>query len=459
MPDRLIPPLWRREFAATLRLAGPLAAANLLQMAIYGVDVIFVARLGATTLAAASLAVTIQGLLLWAQAGMIGAVSALIAEEKGRSRHAVREVRRSVRMGLWLAVLAGLGGMTICLGAGPLMRMTGQDPEISAHALHFLAIIALSTIPMNIAAVLRNFVAAVGRPLFATMINAAMIGVQALGNYMLVFGKWGAPEMGLTGSGVATVITSIAFVIAYAIAIRMDRNLRRYRIWGNLWRAEWDRFAALLRIGVPVAVTIVAEAGIFSAAAFMMGAISPLALASHTLALQIASLAFQIPFGVGQAVTIRVGYFFGSGDRAGAGIAGWTGIAIGSGFMLVTASAMLLFPRLLLSIYVDVDAAANAAMIALALQFMIVAAAFQIVDGTQAVAMGALRGLQDTQIPMLYALFGYWVPGFMTALFLGFHTPLQGFGIWIGLAMGLLVVAMLLMIRWMRRERLGLLPV
>lgn len=459
MADTQAPSPWRTEFAATLRLAGPLALANILQMAIHAVDVIFVAQLGATALAAASLSVAVYGLVLWALSGLTSSVSALIAEEVGRRRHAVREVRRSVRMGMWMAVFSGLIGMGICLAGEPLMRLTGQDPAVTRMAGNFLGILSIAMVPMIVASVLRGFLAALGRPVFATIIAALMIGVNALGNYILIFGHWGAPALGLEGSAIASVITAFAFVGCYAIAIARDRRLRRFHIWGRWWHWDPQRFRAIWRIGAPIAVTIVAEAGIFNAAAFMMGAISPLALAAHTLALQIAAIAFQVPFGIGQAATIRVGYYFGSGDKAAIGRAGWVAIVTGIGFMLLTAGAMLLAPRHLLGLYVDIDAPANAAMIALAVQYMVVAAAFQLFDGAQAVALGALRGLQDTRMPMAFALFGYWVPGLLTSMVLGFVTPLGGLGVWFGLAVGLMVVAALLMSRWAARGRLGLVPI
>ncbi len=449
-------PTWPQELAATLRLAGPLAAANILQMAIHAIGVIFVARLGPDILAAASLGVAVYGLVQWALAGLTGSVSALIAEELGRRRHAVREVRRSTRMGIWLAVLSGAAGMGICMGGEWAMHVTGQDPEVARRAGDYLAILMFALVPMTVANVLRNFVSALGKPAFATMITALMIGVDALGTYMLVFGKFGAPELGLTGAGIATVITSIVFVLSYVVVIAWHRQLRRYRIWGRWWRPEWDRLRALWRVGAPVAVTIIAEAGIFNAAAFMMGALSPLALAAHTLALQIAAIAFQVPFGIGQAATIRVGYFYGARNAPAIARAGIASIAIGAGFMILTASTMLLFPHALLGIYVDTSDHANQAMIGLALGYMVIAAAFQLADGMQAVALGLLRGLQDTRVPMAYALFGYWGAGLATAWVLAFHTSLQGFGVWIGLAVGLLVVAVLMLRRWALRERLGL---
>ena len=165
-----------------------------------------------------------------------------------------------------------------------------------------------------------------------------------------------------------------------------------------------------------------------------------------------------MPFGIGQAATIRVGYHFGARDLPAIDRAGWVAIVCGTGFMVVTAAVMLFAPQLVLSIYVDTDAPANAALMAFAVQFMMVAAAFQLFDGLQAVGAGALRGLQDTRIPMWFALFGYWIPGGGTAIALGFFTPLEGLGVWIGLAVGLIVVALLMLQRWSRRTRLGLLP-
>ena len=187
-----------------------------------------------------------------------------------------------------------------------------------------------------------------------------------------------------------------------------------------------------------------------------MGNIGTAQLAAHTVALQIAALAFQVPFGVGQAATIRVGYFYGARDPEGMKRAGWAAIAIGTGFMGLTALAMIVAPRYLLAIYVDPWDPANSVLIGYALTYIVIAAAFQLFDGMQAVAAGALRGLQDTRVPMWIAAFAYWVPGIGTSVVLGFLTPLEGVGVWIGLATGLTVAAALLIWRWTARDRLGL---
>lgn len=451
--------LRRIEMRETLLLAVPLAAANLLQMLIYAVDVIFVARLGETALAAASLATTLFGLMMWCFSGLTSACSPLIAAELGRRAHAVREVRRTLRMALWLAACCGLAGMAVASQGEAILRAAGQDPDVSAQAGRFLQILLWAMIPNVLASVLRNFVSTLGRPVFATAITVLAILVNALGNYIFVFGNFGAPALGLDGSAISSVLTAIVMLLAYMAVIASDRRMRRYRVFGRWWRPEWSRFAEVVRIGLPIALIILAEGGLFSSAAFLMGLIGRAELAGHTVALQVAALAFQIPFGIGQAATIRVGYFYGAGDREAIGRAGRAALILALGYMALPAALMLFAPVFVLQLYVDPQAPENAAMVGYAVQFLMVAAAFQLFDGVQAVLAGALRGLQDTRVPMIIALTGYWLFGFATSAVLGFLTPLRGLGVWFGLAVGLVVVAALLHYRWQRRESLGLLPV
>jgi len=449
-------PGWGQELRATLGIAGPLAAANLLQMLTYAVDVIFIARLGEEELAASALAASLFGLVLWALASLCGAAAPLIAEAVGSGNPSPRPARRTVRMAFWIAVLSGIGGMGLCLLLDPVMRVSGQQPRIIALANDYNLVIVSSLVPMLLASVLRNFVSALGRPIFATAVTAMGICVNAVGNYAFIFGNFGAPALGLRGAAIATIITALFSLAAYALAIRRDPALHRYRVFTNLLTPDWARLALILKLGVPIALTVTAEAGIFGAAAFMMGNFGAAQLAGHTVALQLAALAFQVPFGVGQAAAIRVGYFYGARDPEGIRRAGWVALGLGTGFMALTAGAMVLMPELLLSIYVDPAAAANAALVGFALQYLVLAAIFQLADGVQAVAAGALRGLQDTRVPMWIAIASYWVPGIGLALGLGFLTPLEGTGVWIGLATGLFFAAAGLMWRWHRRDRLGL---
>lgn len=449
---------WRTEFGATLRLAAPLAATNLLQMLIHAVDVIFIARLGDQPLAASSLGIAVFGLTMWAMTGLTGACAPLIAAELGRRGPAVREVRRTVRMGLWVSVGFGLLGMGIGFSGEAILLASGQDAQISALSGQFLAILSWAMIPMVLASVFRIFVAALGKPAYATGITLLALGTNIFGNWVLVFGNLGMPALGLEGSAISSLITSLAMIAAYVAVIGQDRLLRRYHIFGRWWRPEWQRLRQIMVIGTPIALTVLAEAGLFSGAALLMGRIGSVELAAHTLALNLAALTFQIPFGIAQAATIRVGYHFGAQDRAAAGRAGWAALLVSVLFMGVMAAGMMAAPRFILSLYVDPAAPQNAAMVAFAVQYLAIAAAFQLFDGAQAVAAGALRGLQDTRMPLLIALFGYWMIGFVVAIWLGFYTPLEGTGVWIGLAVGLVVVAALLSWRWHRRERLGLTP-
>ena len=448
----------RAELSALVRLAGPLVGANLLQMAVSAVDVIFVARLGTVDLAAATLGVFLFNLSMYALIGLTSAAAPLIAAELGRRRHAVREVRRSVRMALWVGA-AGTIPVLLALAHGEtLLLLAGQDPEVSRRAGHFLDII-LVAIPMGVAAgIMRTSAAALGRPGWAFVVTGLALAVSILANYALVFGNLGAPALGLEGSALASVISLSAMALAYVAILRFDRRLRRYRLFGRWWRSEWPRFREIIRLGVPIMLTWVFEGALFGGAAILMGLIGVTEVAAHAVALNIAAVAFQVPFGIAQAATIRVGMAYGARDGAWIARAGRVALIVGIGFMALTAAAMWIAPRLFVGAYVDVNAPGNAMVVTLAVQYLAIAAMFQLVDGAQAVAAGVLRGLQDTRVPMLIALFGYWVVGFGTSILLGFQAHWEGVGIWTGLAVGLLAVSILLLWRWRQRERLGLLP-
>ncbi|MDD3800232.1 MAG: MATE family efflux transporter, partial [Novosphingobium sp.] len=370
----------------------------------------------------------------------------------GKRFNAVREVRRTTRMSLWLAVVLALAGIVLCQFATEFMLAAGQEPQLARQGGAFLAILSVAMLPMAVTNVLRTFVSALGRPVFATVITGISILVNIVGDYALVFGHFGAPALGLTGAALASIITATSTVLAYIAVILMDRNLRRFHVFGRWWRPEWQRLGRMLVLGLPIAGTLIAEGGLFSGAAFVMGRVGEAQLAAHTVALQIAAFTFQVPFGIGQAATIRVGYHYGAGNREGVGHAGWASIVVSMAFMSVSALAIFLAPRLILSAYVDVHAPANAAMVGYALSYLFIAAIFQLTDGLQAVVAGVLRGIQDTRVPMIIALIGYWLAGFATSVVLGLFTPLGGFGVWIGLAVGLTVAAVLLIWRWYRRE-------
>ncbi|SEJ41020.1 multidrug resistance protein, MATE family [Sphingomonas sp. OV641] len=448
----------RAELSALLRLSAPLVGANLLQMAVSAVDVIFVARLGTIDLAAATLGVFLFNLSMYALIGLTSAASPLIAAELGRRRHAVREVRRSVRMAFWVGAAAALPVLLLLAHGETLLLLAGQDADVARRAGHFLDIILIGLLPGVAAGIMRSSAAALSRPGWAFAVTGLALLVSIVANWALVFGNLGAPALGLEGSAIASVISLTAMTIAYVGIFLFDRRLRRYRLFGRWWAAEWPRFRDIVRLGVPIMLTWTFEGALFGGAAILMGLIGVNEVAAHAVALNIAAIAFQVPFGIAQAATIRVGMAYGALDREWIARAGRVALVMGIGFMGITAGAMWAAPRLFVSAYVDVEAPANAIVVRLAVQYLALAAMFQLVDGAQAVAAGVLRGLQDTRVPMLIALFGYWVVGFGTSIFLGFQAGWAGVGIWTGLAVGLLAVSILLMWRWYARERLGLVP-
>jgi len=448
----------RGELRALLALAAPLVAANLLQMATYAIDVVFVARLGTVELAAATLGVYLYSVMTWALIGLVSASAPVIAAELGRRRHAVREVRRSFRMALWIAVFASLPCILVLANGERVLLLADQDPVVAARCGAFLDILLFAMIPAVASAAMRVTAAALGRPGWATAITALGLGVGLLANWLLVFGHAGFPALGLEGSALASLCAALTMLVAYAVVLVSDPRIRRYRLFGKWWRGEGARLREIVRLGLPIAATFVFEGALFSSAGFLMGLIGVVEVGAHAIALQIAAIAFQVPFGIAQAATIRVGMAYGARDPRWIAQAGWVAIGVGIGFMVVTAGLLVAAPRLAIAIYVDPDLPQNARLVAMTLQFLVVAALFQLFDGGQAVAAGVLRGLQDTRVPMIVAGLGYWVAGFGTAILLGFGLGWQGLGIWIGLAVGLAVVATLLLWRWAARARLGLLP-
>ncbi|WP_425230616.1 MATE family efflux transporter [Sphingomonas sp.] len=453
------PATWRDELAALVRLAGPLVGANLLQMAVYAVDVMFVSRLGPVPLAASTLGVFLLSLVMWALIGFTGACAPVIAAELGRRSHAVREVRRSFRMAMWMAVGVSLFFMVVLSHGERLLLLLGQNPVVAARSGAFLDILLWVVLPNVCAAVMRTVAAAVGRQGWAVAVTVLALLVNILGNWLLVFGHAGFSARGLEGSAIASCGTAAAMLIAWVAILCFDPVLRRYRLFGRWWRPEWRRMGEIARLGLPIALTFTLEGALFGGAAFLMGLISVEAVDAHAVALNIAAIAFQVPFGLAQAATIRVGLAYGARDIRWIGQAGWAAIALGTGFMLTTAVAIWLTPRLFIAAYLDTADPAHAAVVALATQFLALAAMFQLFDGAQAVAAGALRGVQDTRVPMVIAGFGYWVAGFGTAIWLGFYAGWGGVGIWTGLLVGLFVVSGLLVLRWSMRARLGLLPI
>jgi len=449
---------WRTEARALIALAMPLVLANLAQSAINATDLVLLGRLSAAALAAGSLAFNLYTPLLVFGIGLLAAVSPIVAAERGARRHSVREVRRTVRQGMWHAVALSVPCWLILWHAPRLLTLMGQEPDLARAAGGFVRIMMWSLLPIFLFFVLRNFISAIERPNWGAVVLAGQLLLNALLGWMLIFGKWGAPALGLEGSALASAIANSFVFVALALVVAFLPPFRRYAIFGRWWRADWPRFRQIAAVGFPIAATLLLEVGVFAGAVFIMGLIGRDSIAAHAVAIQIASITFMIPLGISQAATVRVGLAFGAADRPGIARAGWVALGLGTGFMAAMALVLLVAPRALIGIFLDLADPINANIIALAVQFLMVAAIFQIVDGAQNVGAGALRGLQDTRWPMVFAAFGYWGVGIGVGTALAFPFGMKGLGLWIGLASGLAAVAILMVWRWMRREALGLVP-
>lgn len=453
---------WRGETRALVRLSVPLVLTNLGQIAMQTTDVLMIGRLGAVPLAASALAVSVFFMLFIFGMGIVMATAPMIAQDLGRRPSAVREPRRTVRQGFWAATAVGLLSMLVLWQIGPVLDAIGHRPELIAGAEAYTHAAMWGVLPALWFIVLRNFTAALERARPAMVITLIGIAVNAAADYVLIFGAFGVPALGLVGAGAATAVSAGFLFVGLLAFILIDRRLRRYYILGRFWRADWRRFRDVFGLGLPIAITLTFEVGLFATAAQLMGLIGVAELAAHLIAIQIASVTFMVPMGLGQAATVRVGLAVGRGDTAGILRAGVLALGLGTGFMALTALLMVTLPYALVGLFLDVTAPANAAVVELAVAFLIIAALFQIVDGGQAIGAGALRGLKDTRWPMVFAGVGYWLVGLGGGIWLAFGRDLGGTGIWYGLAAGLAVAAVLMIGRFTllhsRRTQASLLP-
>jgi len=448
---------WRDELRATLSLAWPLILANLTMQLIQATDVVLLGWLGAKELAAAALALSLSfGMILFAL-GVLTASSPMIASTLGARSNAVRDVRRTFRQSVWAAGLMALPTMIILWNAEPIILALGQEPDLAQLAGRFLRGYMWVIPPWMLFQCLRNFVSAMERPGWILVISTIGIPLNAFVSWALIFGHFGLPAFGIIGAGIGSSIVWTAMTAGLATVVLTDRQFRRFHLFGRFWRPDWRRFRQLFKLGGPIGLTMGFEGGVFSAAAYLMGLFGAPSVAAHQIALQIAATTFMVPLALGQAATVRVGLAYGRGDRHAVGLAGWTAFVLSIGFMAVMAGVMFSFPRELISLFLT-DTPANANVISLGVSFLLIAALFQIADGAQVVGAGMLRGLHDTRVPMIFALFGYWAIGLGVGVALAFSLDWRGVGIWVGLAAGLGVVAILMLWRWSLRDRLRLLP-
>ena len=444
----------RRELAATLALGWPIILANVAINAMTATDFMMLGRLSPHALAAGSLGFFVYQPLFLFGLGVVGALSPIAAAKIGAGQ-GKDALRRSTHQALIFAVFFAVVVWIALVGAAPILLAIGEPGDVARDAAVYLKGFQWGLAPSLVFYAARAAFSALERPRPALIAGLLGVVFNAFANYALIFGKLGMPALGIIGSGFATTLSQTLMCAILLATSLIDPRMRSLRLFALPWRLAGTELAALWRLGLPIGAMIVAEVGVFASATLAMGLFSTAAIEAHTIALQIASLAFMVPLGLGQAATVRVGLAYGAGDARAISRSGWSAFGLTALFAVFSAAAMIGAPRLLIAPFIDVDAPANAATVELAVALLRVAAFFQIVDASQVALANMLRGLHDSRAPLIIALLGYWAIGAPVALALGFATPLGPVGVWIGLAAGLAVVAVLLLLRWVGKERRG----
>ncbi|HEX9952759.1 MAG TPA: MATE family efflux transporter [Rubricoccaceae bacterium] len=439
----------RREVRATLVLALPLVLTQLTQMSMSFVDVVMVGRLGTAAMAAAVVGSTVYMTVMMVCLGVVVAVQPSVAQATGAGDDAA--AARVVRQGLWLGLLLGAPFVVLLGQMEPILRAAGQSPETSELAARFLAAIRWGFIPNLWFTALRGLSEGVGRPRPVLWITLIGVSLNVALNPILIYGLAGAPEMGMVGSGWASAF-AIMGMTAILAAYVFWGPLARYRVFRGLGRPEPAALGELFRLGWPIGITFALEGGIFTAATLLIGRMGEIPLAAHQIALNAASVAFMIPLGIGMAGAVRVGQAAGAGDTDGASRAGWAAIGLGGASMFASALVFWLAPGAIVWIYAG--SAPDPEMARRAVALLGIAAVFQLFDGTQAAAAGALRGLKDTRVPMLIGAVSYWGLGLGLGAYLLFELGQGAPGMWWGLTLGLAAAAVLLTARFARLVRL-----
>jgi len=442
----------RPHLIALIALGLPLIGSHLARMAIGVSDTVIVGRYGVDALAALVLATSTQFVLYMLGSGfaigLMGVLPSALARGDGT------EVRRATRMALWLSFMHAALIVPPLWFSDPLLVALGQKPEVAALAQSFLRIACWGVAAMLGQMVLNSYLAALGRAGVVLWVLLAGLPVNVALNIALVFGKFGLPEMGVAGSALASLIVQVVqLAVLWAYALWLPKA-RVYRLGHRLWRPDWPAFRQVFRLGLPIGLTLVAEVGMFTAVNLMMGWIGTIELAAHGIALQLSGLAFMVHLGLSNAATIRVGNAAGRGSRQDIADGALAAILLSIVIATLAALVFLAFPRALVSLYLDPADPRTPEIVAVAVTLMFWAAMFQLADAMQAIALGLLRGVLDTRAPALIAGFSYWLiglpAGYVAAFVLGFGAQ----GLWMGLLVGLLAAAILLMRRfWAGRTR------
>ncbi|CAM2897891.1 MATE family efflux transporter [Rariglobus hedericola] len=432
-----------REARATLRLALPIIVGQVSQMLMGVTDSVMIGRLGAVPLAASAFASGVFSVFFVVGLGLLLPVAVLVSREHGASDD--QAGARWLQHGVALGVIAGLVEFALMLGLMGWFHRLGQPPEVLAAVNPFYVLITASILPTLVFQVFRQFAEALGRPWVPMFIMLGGVALNVVLNWVLIYGHWGAPALGLAGAGWATLASRVIVVVAIILWLRRATGFRS--AWPDTWwrGLQARRFREMLVIGVPAAVMLFFEVGAFMMAALMMGWIGAEALAAHQIALSCAAFMFMFPLGISMAVGMRVGKAVGEGRHELLRPIATGGLVTAIAIMSVSAIGFAVFGPWLAGGFVN-----DPGVVALAAKLLVVAAIFQLFDGAQVIGSGALRGLADVRVPATISFIAYWLLAIPGGYLLGLHTSLGAVGIWVGLAVGLAIAAVLLAARFLR---------
>ena len=442
-------PSWLGHIRATLRLGVPLIGMQLAQIGLQVTDTVMIGRLGAEDLAAAVLGAQVYFLSFVLTWGFAQALVPLAAAAAARGD--TQAVRRATRMGAWAVIAATTVLMPILWGTGTWLLWLGQDPVLAAKAGSYVRIAQWGLFAFALVAVLRGFLSALERTAFVFWATVAAIPVNAAVNYVLIYGSFGAPALGIEGAAIASVV-SVSLTLVLMIGFcRRDAMTRGFQLFVRPWRADWPTLGRILVMGAAISATLLAEVGLFAMSALMIGWIGTIPLAAHGIAMSIISVIFMVPLGLSSAATVRAGRALGRRDALGLARASWTVLGLSLGFAALSALLLWIFPVPLIGVFLGPENAQDAALIiAYGVPLLAVAALFQLVDTAQVVLVALLRGLQDIRVPMAIAIVSYWGVGVPAGSVLAFPLGLGGVGVWLGLLIGLTAAALARALRYRR---------
>jgi MATE family multidrug resistance protein len=434
-----------QEFRPLMRLAGPVILAEVGWMSMGLVDTVMVGQLGPAAIAATGMGSGVFTAIVIFGMGLMLGLDAFVSQAHGAGDD--RECLLWLHQGVWLACGVAPIAMLLAWGLYGTLDYWGLHPETRRLVGPYLRAIAFGALPLLVYASFRRYLQGmhVVRPIMIALVTANLI--NAAGNWVLIYGNLGMPALGVEGSAWATNAARVYMAVFLYLAIRVEHHRRGHRHPKVPLGFDRDRIRRLIALGAPAASQVALEVGVFALATALAGRLDPVSSGAHQIALNIASLAFMVPLGLASSAAVRVGFAFGAGDRPRAALAGWTALATGAAIMTAFGLALFLWPVWLLRVFT-----ADQRIIDIGVSLLGIAAAFQLFDGTQAVATGALRGISETRMPMIVNVIGHWFLGLPVGYLLCFRFGWGVRGLWIGLSIGLVVTALVLTMVWWKRS-------